>query len=451
MINDNPPPLQTCYPLNSLQFLPCPDEETFAQTWRNTHPEWGTQFSMDEWVAMGKEMMKSNLVEPGWYELFVVTSKEDPAQNVLSSCAIFLVDAMVGYTSTTSGDGGCGAKEDQQQQHQQEAGAAARVVFRNVKCATAVRVVTPVPYRGCGYGGWMMKQLWQYLEQRPDIQLSNLYSDVGDYYTRKGGWRSFRSDVIRIPVHEFDPIAAAGGGSGVVDLPSVELISDEQLDNAIEQDVHLAKQLIQEKCQKHLDQHLQTTKHDGVNTIQEKTVVAIRPHVRQIRWNRLRKEYDLALAKRKGLLDQSVQLGAHGAMLRRPSSSLSSSVTTTIDQLQSLHHILWSQDIFDRRLRIHRFCHGTTLDSTKDRVETIALLQAAIDDAKRLKANTTEIWNPHPSLQEWLGCKAVTRSIALSNLGFCSGPSDSSMESGAEDKIPSSNVEWIFNEFYPCL
>ncbi|KAF9161580.1 hypothetical protein DFQ26_004398 [Actinomortierella ambigua] len=389
---------------------------------------------------MGREMLASDLAaEPGWYQLFVVTSRDDPEQNMLSSCAIHLVDAIVGEPSLPLTNGSEGTEKK---------GEATKAVaaVKEVKCATAVRVVTPACYRGYGYGGWMMKQLWKYLEKRTDIQLSNLYSDVGDFYTRKGGWRWFRSDILRIPVNEFEALAgaAAGGATATEDRQRVVPITDNLLDHVIEHDAAMARQEIETRCS--------TTATDSKST--KTVVVAIRPHTRIIRWQRLRKEYDLALMKRRGLLDENVQLGAHGSMIPLSSSSLSSSssssstssnTTMATKPLQPLNHILWCQDIADRRFRIHRFCHGTREDSAQDRAEAMALLQAAVDDAKRLGVATLEIWNPHPTLETWLGLQAVERKIPLSNLGLCLGPLD------VEGHSASWDIEWIRNEFYACL
>ncbi|KAF9971161.1 hypothetical protein BGZ73_005929 [Actinomortierella ambigua] len=409
------------FSFDSLQFIPCSDDTMLAQSWSNSRLEFGTEFSEDEWIQMSREMLASDLVEPGWFQLFVVTSKDDPERNLLTSCAIHVVDAIVGSSpSTPSGNEGKETGEVE-----------TKLLVEDVKCATVVRVVTPARYRGHGYGGWMMKQLWRYLEQRPDIQLSNF--DVGDYYTRKGGWRWFSSDIIRIPVNDFEAMTGTAG-SVVESLPSAVPITDDLLDEVVAHDAAHIRQEIQARCQSSV---AATADDEAAKTV----VVAIRPHTRIIRWFRLRKEYDLALMKRRGLLDKSVQLDAYGAMI--PLAPLSDS--NTASHHRPLSHILWCQDVVDKRFRIQRFCHGTRKDSAQDRAEAMALLLAVVKEAKRLKVERIEIWNPHPTLQEWLGLQAVDRKIPLSNLGLCPGPMD------PEGQSASSRIEWIHNEFYPCL
>ncbi|KAG0262148.1 hypothetical protein DFQ27_002532, partial [Actinomortierella ambigua] len=402
--NGTPP-----FPVSALQLVPFDSvEDEFEQMWTVNHRQWGAPagISKDIWVQAAKERAKLDYSTEGRYKTFMVTVKDDPSLPAIAFCGFYVRPAIVATRKPVAGKDGSTTSIETRVQ--------------DVLAATLGSVICREEYRGCGYGGWMVSQIWQYLLASP-VQFTFLYSDIGLYYTRYG-WKKHRSELIELIVNECNSpwIPSTTEASSETQL-SWDPITDGNLNEVLDQDAS------------HLRDELALKIEDSPEGT---ALFAVLPEPRSVAWHRSRENFYLSHLH----FDHphpSTSTDRYGVVLSTERSSSGSSLNT-------LRFITWVHEFRSNQLTIMRFRHGLDKDDNEAKREALLLLQEAFHEARRWRLGRVVIWNPHPTLCAWTGQQVQERTKGLANLGVCQSPNVA-----GQDRIPISNVEWILNEYYP--
>ncbi|KAG0236317.1 hypothetical protein BGW42_003729 [Actinomortierella wolfii] len=395
------------YPIEALELVPITTDGKFEQMWTENHSQWGSMFAKAAWLEAAKERARLEYSTDGRYKTFMVTPKNDPEQPILACCGLYERPAIFATRKTVVDKDGSTTVETRVQ---------------DVLAATVASVFSPEQYRGFGYGGWLMTQIWKYLENSP-VAFSFLYSDAGSFYDRYG-WKKHRSQYIEFMAneenglwHELSTIQEPKDK-----CPTLEPITDDNLNEILELDASLLRDELTLQIE---------------NSPEGTTLFAVVPEPRIVGWHRSRENFFLRHLQSAERPYPSTTIDRYGVFLSAQCSPSGSSLNT-------LRYISWFHEFRRDQLIVMRFRHGLNKDDREAKLEALLLLQQAIEEAKRWKLKRVIIWNPHPTLCEWTGLQAQDRTSSLSYLGVCQGS-----DIPDQDRIPTSHVEWVMNEFYP--
>jgi GNAT superfamily N-acetyltransferase len=231
-----------------LILVPATQQE-LDQCQRLNAAEWKGPLTIDQYLDREKHLFSQELTKNGKAHGWILTSTRlplapDGSRQILSSCETILVNAYIA-----------------------RGGALQKVLVHGIGS-----VFCRKEHRGKGYAGRMMTELGKRLEtwQQPNGdkgKFSVLYSDIGENFYSRFGWKVFPSTHIHL-----DPMSEGEHAKASKGLPAVQDVLHDDL-----QELQSAQ---------YVEQELRSQSENGPST----TFVSIRPDLDHFQWHHAREE-----------------------------------------------------------------------------------------------------------------------------------------------------------------
>ncbi|KAG0254131.1 hypothetical protein DFQ27_007014 [Actinomortierella ambigua] len=369
------------YPLDEVEVVQATRTDLIERTWLNNKAEWGKDTNLDAYLDRERHLQSQDLTRDGGIKTWIVvprqranpgSDKDVDPETILSALETFERPAWI-------------ARKEDGQVHE-------------VLAISIASVFTPEKFRSYGYGSFLMKAIWQKAKEM-GAEVSYLYSDVGPNYYGRLGWTVHRSDELIIPVSTTFPETWVSPSSS-----STNTVQDKDLEAILTRDAELLKA--------ELVGRLNSNSNSNNGSMDKDTTVlaALVPEPNCVRWLHARASFVGERILNKA--DKITDLG----------------VVSVEDQDQ---FVLWYHDLLHDQLTLIR-----TRFKADQPGQARALIERAVDEARKWGLSKVVAWNHDPLLEQWTGLQGVTRSSTLPSLGLC------------QEKDAGKKVEWILNNYY---